>query len=112
MFNERLKELRKQHNLTQLEFAKQFHVSNGAVGNWESGQRMPDSDTLSRIADFFNVSVDYVLGRTDEPTTNSLDKQLEGVDFALWGEVHDLTDEEKQDIINFVKFTKSKRKSE
>ena len=42
-----------------------------------------------------------------EPT---LDEQLEGVEFALWGEVQDLSDEEKQDILDFIKFKKSQRK--
>ena len=69
MFSVRLKELRKKHNLTQSEFAKQFNISNGAIGNWESGKREPDSETMSRMADYFNVSVDYLLGRTDDPSS-------------------------------------------
>ena len=109
MFAEILKKLRIEKGLTQTEFATQFHVSNGAVGNWESGKRQPDSNTLVKLADFFGVSVDYLLGKTDEPRT--LDQQLEGIDFALYGEVHELTDEEKQDIINFARFIKSQRKN-
>lgn len=67
MFYLRLKELRKERKISQAEFAKQFCVSNGAVGNWEAGKRQPDSDTLVRIAKFFNVSVDYLLGSEDVP---------------------------------------------
>ena len=59
----RLVALRKKHNLTQTEFSKLLNVSQAAVGNWELGKREPDLETLSRIADYFHVSVDYLLGR-------------------------------------------------
>ena len=107
MFKDRLKELRKNRGLTQLDFAREFKISNGAVGNWESGKRIPDSDTLSKIADFFGVSVDYLLGRSNE---TSIDEQLSGVEFALYGEEKDLTEKEKEKILEFAKFVKSQRK--
>ena len=71
MFSERLKELRKMRELTQRDTAEIFNVSYGAVGNWESGQRIPDTDTLKRIADYFHVSLDYLLGHTDNPAAFS-----------------------------------------
>ena len=61
-FATRLKGLRKNANLTQIELAKKFNIANGTVGNWESGNRQPDYAMLQKIADFFNVSVDYLLG--------------------------------------------------
>lgn len=108
----RIRELRKEKNITMKQLGEVIGVAESTISLYENGKRQPDNDTLQKLADYFCTTTDYLLGRTDEPTANSLDKQLEGVDFALWGEVHDLTDEEKQDIINFVKFTKSKRKSE
>ncbi len=106
----RLKTLRNEKGYNQTYVAKQLGITQQAYANYERDARQPDNETLVKLADLFNVSVDYILGRTDDRNPNdSLDKQLEGIDFALWGEVHDLTDEEKQDIINFVKFTKSKR---
>lgn len=63
----RLVSLRKEKKITQVELAKALSVSQAAVGNWELGKREPDNDTLSRIADFFHVTVDYLLGRTDDP---------------------------------------------
>lgn len=68
MFATRLKELRSAHSLVQKDISRIFNVSMGAVGNWESGKRIPDTDTLKRIADYFNVSLDYLLGQTDNPT--------------------------------------------
>lgn len=109
MFSIRLKELRRKAKLTQIEFAKKFNIANGTVGNWESGNRQPDYKTLNEIANFFGVSSDYLLGRTDTPETIPLDEQLSGIDFALWGEVQDMTDAEKQDIIDYIQFRKTKR---
>lgn len=108
MFAERLKELRKSKGITQTEFAKIFNISNGTIGNWESGNRIPDTEMLKMLADFFNVSIDYLVGKSEYK--NILDEQLSDVDFALYGEIHDLSDEEKQKIIDFVKFTKSQRR--
>lgn len=66
MFETRLKELRKKANITQVEFAKQFHISKGTIAMWETGKRQPDYESLIKLADYFNVSLDYLLGR--EPT--------------------------------------------
>ena len=109
MFLSRLKNLRKNANLSQVEFAKKFNIANGTVGNWESGKRQPDQEMLTKIADYFDVSVDYLLGRTNTPKPTPLDEQLSGVDFAMWNEAKDMTDAEKQDIVNYMKFKKTQR---
>lgn len=106
MFAQRLRELRKNKDITQIEFARQFNIATGTIGMWETGKRQPDYDTLLSIAKYFDVSVDYLLGKEDSPT---LDEQLDGVDFALYGEIHDLTEEEKRDILSYVQFKKSQR---
>ena len=67
MFSQRLKELRKASGLTQIQFAEQFNIAKGTVGMWETGKREPDFDTIGRIADYFQTTVDYLLGRTDDP---------------------------------------------
>ena len=105
----RLKELRTKHGMSQIEFAKKFNVAQNTVSNWENGNRQIDSETAIKLADFFDVSTDYLLSRTDNPE-QSVDQQLEGIEFALYGEIKELTEDEKQDILDFVKFTKSKRK--
>jgi len=55
--------------MTQEDLAKSLKVSRGAVSMWEINQRTPDPETLQRLADFFGCSVDYLLGRTDDPHT-------------------------------------------
>ena len=65
MFAEILKGLRKSNGLTQTEFAKKFHIATGTIAMWETGKRQPDTETVKRIADFFGVSVDFLLGRSN-----------------------------------------------
>ena len=67
MKTDRLIELRKTKSLTQTDLAKILNVTQAAVGHWELGKRIPDTDTLVRIADFFHVTVDYLLGYSDDP---------------------------------------------
>lgn len=69
-FAKRLKELRKEAGITQVEFARKFNIANGTVGNWESGNRQPDYATVQKIADFFKVSVDYLVREETEEYTD------------------------------------------
>lgn len=107
MFQIRLKQLRENNGFSQKTFAEAFGVASSTIGMWETGKREPDFDTMQRIADYFKVSVDYLLGRDEHKPT--LDEQLDGVEFALYGEIHDLTEEEKRDILSYVQFKKSQR---
>lgn len=109
MFAQRLKELRKEQGLTQVQFAKRFNISAGTIGNWESGNRTPDTDMLKRIANFFDTTVDYLIGRSDLKFDN-VNNRLEHEEYALLGEAKDLTSEEKQRVLEFIKFTKSQRR--
>ena len=103
----RLKELRKELKYTQKDVADFLNISQPAYGNYESGNRQPDYDTLKKLADFFNVTVDYILGRTENES--KLDELLSKEEFALYGEIHALTNEEKKRVLDFIKFTKSQR---
>lgn len=67
-FNARLKELRQDRKLTQEEFSKLTGISRSAIGMYESGKREPNFKTLELIADFFNVDMDYLLGKSDTTT--------------------------------------------
>lgn len=63
----RIKELRELKNLTQRDFAEIISVQPGTVGMWESGKRVPKRSTLQKIADYFNVTIDYLLGDSKYP---------------------------------------------
>lgn len=76
MFSERLRKLRRERNLTQTELANSLNVSNGTIAMWETEKRQPDLDMVSRIASFFNVSVDYLMGREQKVDNNVAGVQL------------------------------------
>ena len=76
IFAERLKQLRKQKGVSQETLGKELIVSKAAISYYEKGERAPDIDTLNIIANYFGVSADYLLGRTDEKTA---DTDLQGV---------------------------------
>ena len=64
----RLKELRKKKHITQLRLAMDLNMNQNTISRYETGEREADYKTLIMFADYFNVSVDYLLERTDDPT--------------------------------------------
>ena len=60
----RLKEFRRLKNVSQAQLAEEINLSNGAIGNYEQGTREPDISTLITLADFFQVSIDELVGHT------------------------------------------------
>lgn len=63
----RLRELRKARKLTQLSLQMQTGIEQALLSKYETGERVPPTETLVRLADFYHVSIDYILYRTDEP---------------------------------------------
>ena len=75
-FAERFKQLREESGLTQEELARRLGVSKGTVGNYESGVRTPRKlDDLNSLADYFNVEIDYLLGRSNDRPEFNLEEQ-------------------------------------
>lgn len=86
-----LKLLRKQHNLSQKEIGNIFHASQNTVSQWENGTRKPSYDIIQEIADYFEVSVDYLLGRQEQlPELNSKDKR----------EIQEILDDTEQQLLS------------
>lgn len=65
IFCTRLKELRVENNFTQKVLAEKLNTTNSAVCDWEKGRTQPDLQMLTKIANLFSVSVDYLLGLSD-----------------------------------------------
>ena len=63
----RLKEIRKQRNISQLRLAMDLHMSQNTISRYETGERQPGLAELILLADYFHVSIDYLVGRTDNP---------------------------------------------
>lgn len=86
-----LKLLRKQHNLSQKEIGNIFHASQNTVSQWENGTRKPSYDIIQEIADYFEVSVDYLLGRQEQlPELNSKNKR----------EIQEILDDTEQQLLS------------
>lgn len=64
----RLKNIRKKHGVSQLKLALDLHMSQNTISRYETGEREPGIAELIKLADYFHVSVDYLLERTDNPT--------------------------------------------
>ncbi|SCI82369.1 HTH-type transcriptional regulator immR [uncultured Clostridium sp.] len=105
-FAEILREERLNLGLNQVEFAKIFNVTKQTVSNWENGNRNPDSATLSKLADYFGVTVDYLLGRTDERTINKekakLNPSVKTIAAHRLGNVEDLDDDAIEKINEYI----------
>ena len=96
-FRNVLKELRKERNFTQKEVANSCNLTPTCICQLESGSRSPTGTTLIALADFFQVSVDYLLGRTDDLGTIAISPSP-----AL-----DLTEREKKLLFGFRRLSKA-----
>lgn len=116
MYN-RIEDLCKSQGINMTQMCKEAGIPRGNLTDLKNGRTaILSTKNLGKISDYFQVSMDYLLGNEQkkEPTTKSdeLDLQLEGIDFALFGEVKEMTDEQKQDVLDYIKFKKSQQKRE
>ena len=95
-----------EHNTTPTSVVKELKISNGSVTHWKNG-KVPHHGTLLKIADYFGVSVDYLLGeevKEKEPTGSST------VDPRLLALIDSMTEEELADLERYAEFILSKKK--
>jgi transcriptional regulator with XRE-family HTH domain len=91
MFAERLKELRKEKGITQVELAKMLDVSNGTVGMWEVGKREPSFETINEMSRIFDKRIDYILGYSNDPSSPVLpDDEIDQL--GIWQLEEDFTE--------------------
>lgn len=95
----KIKELRNEHNITMKKLGEIVGVSESAISQYENGKRQPDIETLKVFADFFNVSIDYLLGKSDLRNPLDIPEHIEGIaDLVL----RMRSDDEFSDIINKI----------
>mgnify|MGYP000752062887 CR=1 FL=1 len=101
-FSERLKNLRKQAHLTQVDVAEKLGISQPAYASWERGVKRPTQENLVKIAQILNVSIDYLVGNSDGKKENELDN----VELLFRLNSKGLTEEEKEifkkELIEFM----------
>jgi len=98
-FAQRLKKLRIDHNMTQEEFAERLSVSRQAVSKYESGEGYPEIEKLILISRMFRVSIDYLLGETDEYNVKQITKELQIASDEILNVVSEKTGLRKEDIL-------------
>lgn len=102
-FSERLKNLRKQAHLTQVDVAEKLGISQPAYASWERGIKKPTQENLVKIAQILNVSIDYLVGNSDESVKKD---ELDNVELIFRMNSKGLTDEEKEifkkELIEFM----------
>ncbi|MGH0830877.1 helix-turn-helix domain-containing protein [Bacillus pretiosus] len=109
MLGKKIAELRKNQKLSQYDLAERLGFSRGKLANYEQGQREPDYDTLKKIADYFEVSTDYLLGR--ENTKIEPDNPLADPDLGLWfKDIKDASPDKQEELKQFWEYIKQKEK--
>jgi len=118
-FGTRLKRLRINKDMTQQDFAEHFDLNKSSISKYEKDKNLPENQLLMEIADYFNVSVDYLLCRTNNPTSlNDAKLKLEGCQdpaeqLTKSLEMKDLmglfgyalaSEESKKEILDFINF--------
>lgn len=112
MFAKRLINLRENNNLYQADLAKIFNVEQPTVSQWENGKRIPDSEMLVRIANYFGVSVDYLLGNDTKSTDNEKElKEIEALKQLLIRNdfMHSSEDLSKDEVDKLMKFVNANK---
>ena len=105
-FSERLKELRKKANFTQVEVAEKLGISQPAYASWERGVKKPTQENLVKIAQILNVSVDYLVGNSEEKSD-----ELDNIELLFRMNSKGLTEKEKiifrRELIEFMEERKN-----
>ncbi|MBF2440383.1 helix-turn-helix transcriptional regulator [Listeria seeligeri] len=99
MFGDNLLKLRKQKKLTQNEIAEILGVARTTYSSYEQNRRMPDAEIQIKIADYFDVSLDFLHGREEFDNSDLFAAHIEG----------DLTEDERMEIEKYLRFIRSKK---
>lgn len=100
--------------ISEKQFLLDVGLNSTAMSDWKKGRNKSYLKHIDKIADYFGVSIDFLLGKSSNPSivaepATKLDKQFNEIDFALAGELRDLTDAEKQDILDYIRFKKTQK---
>ena len=113
LLKDRLRELRLERNLLQKDIASLLNITTSAYGYYEQGKRVPDSDTVKKLANFFEVSLDYLLGNSDiRESAETFLNENKDTTIALHSDTpyEDLPDAARDEINNFIEYVRQKYK--
>ncbi|MTI49562.1 helix-turn-helix domain-containing protein [Sporosalibacterium faouarense] len=107
-FGSKLKELRIEKNMTQAQLAKIIKVARATIGRYEADERFPDQETLKKLASYFDVTIDYLLDRTNMKNYNNIAETQGYYNLNIEG----LSKEDIRKIEEYIEFIKSKSSSD
>lgn len=100
----RIAELRRKRNMTQSDLAEKLEKSTSSIAMWEVGKRDPDSEMITKIANIFDVSTDYLLGLTDDVgIKQSSDQSTEPEIRAIQRAAKNMSKTDKKKMLNMIK---------
>ena len=99
-----------ERGVTAYKVAKATGISTGSMTDWKKGRSAPKVDKLQKIADYFGVSVDYLLGKEPkEKTPAEADVTFDDFTYAMYGEAKELTDEDKNMLLEMARMLKKRQ---
>lgn len=104
MFKDILKSLRKERNISQSKLAEIIGVTQNTVDNWEHDACMPNASYVLALADYFEVSTDYLFGRTDDYGNIVVNGDLSEQERLLLSAFKNASPEKKESLLDFAKF--------
>ena len=111
-------QLLKKRKITPYRVSKKTGVPQSILSDWKRGRSVPKTEKLQKIADYLNVSVDYLLGNEQKGRASSLDEKkpeditLDDFTYAFLDESKELTDENKQKLLEMARFFKMQQDKE
>lgn len=104
IFGKRLRSLRREKDVVMVEMAKDVGLTQTTLSKYENGKRIPNIEILERIAQYLDVSADYLIGKTDirEPYYKGTDDYIEGFRKEMAEKGHDISDKSKDEIIRLM----------
>lgn len=112
---QRIKQLRKENDLTQEEFGKRFGIVKSTVSLYESDKSTPDDEIKKKIAEYFNVSLDYLMGASDirnpykEEEPNELDEFLVDLRHKARKRGINFDENSADDLLDFLEFLEKRK---
>lgn len=125
MLGDKIKELRKSKRINQMTLSKYLNVSKGAIGMWETNKREPDIQTIKQIANYFNVSLDYLLENEFKETNKKNQEKIKSesnyvitseqnyekiLKLVLFDEIENITSDMINEVKEFAKLVKLREK--
>ena len=106
-FNQRMKELRAEENITLEELAKALSTTKSTLSRYENNLRTPNADFINQLAKYFNVSVDYLLGNSNDKNID--ESKISEIDKELIDDITSLDDDLKKEAEKYIELLKIKQ---